>query len=317
MSLVTNQSILKGQFTSDGSSQTLDLPWEPSKIELLNITQFGSTAGASPVITAFWETGMASNSVVTGLKTNGAATIEIPAMNTSQGVRVVDSSDQTPGAPVTGTAISKANGAVVDMVAHGFLVGDVVRLYNTTGMLQIAGMEFTVTAVGDSDHFTLGTLDSSGFASAATAVTARNIPWSIYFPRYNWITNISKATSAVIQCSMLGPGGFEVGQVVSLKVPSAFGMTEADGKNVAVTAVDNSAGTITVDLDTTSFTTFSFPTSATAAAGVDFPLVVPFGNNQGSPINPLYNQAPYQVFLGTNAIGGNNDVMQWIATRAL
>ncbi len=55
MTLASNQTILRGRFTSDGTSATLDLPWLPHRITLLNITQFGSAAGTTPVITAEWD----------------------------------------------------------------------------------------------------------------------------------------------------------------------------------------------------------------------------------------------------------------------
>ena len=65
--------------------------------------------------------------------------------------------------------------------------------------------------------------------------------------------------------------------------------------------------------------------SATAAAGVTFPQVVPIGQI-GSPTafrsdiaggDVVGNQGSFLVELGTNAIGGNNDVMEWRAELAL
>ncbi|NGX57242.1 MAG: hypothetical protein K940chlam3_00128 [Chlamydiae bacterium] len=319
MALASNENQLRGQFTSDGTSATIDLPWQPSRISLINFTQFASAAGATPVITAEWRQGMDNGTVFTGLKTNGAATIAITTMNATNGISIVDTSIQTPEAAGNAiTAITDASPAVVSKIAHGYIVGDTVRLYGTTGMLQIAGMEFSVTAVGGVNVFTIGTLDASGFAAAATGGTARRLPNTLFYPRYMWITSITQAASAVIQMSLFGTDLFVVGQMVTLKVPAAFGMVEADGQSVEITAVNNATGTITVDMDSSAFTAFAFPTSAIAAAGVDFPLVVPFGNVLTSPsVNSLFNQATLQVRLGTSAIGGNGDVMEWIAERAL
>jgi len=54
--------------------------------------------------------------------------------------------------------ITAANPAVVNVTAHGYVVGDTVVLQglaqsSTTGMQQIAGIPFTISAVGDADHF--------------------------------------------------------------------------------------------------------------------------------------------------------------------
>lgn len=317
MSLSTNQSIIRGTFTSDGASEVIALPWLPSFFRVRNITQFGSAAAATPVMIAERSISLPQASALTYLKTNGAATIAIPTMNLTDGISFIDNSTQLPGAPITGTAITAANPAVVTATAHGLAVGDIVRIYNTTGMLQIAGMEFSVTAVPTVNTFTLGTLDASGFAAPATAATIRTVPLTTYYPRNLWITNISQAVQAVVQLSTVGTNQFEIGQEIRLVVPAEFGMIEADNQRARITAVNNTTGTITLDLNTSAFTAFAFPTSATAAAGVNFPQVIPFGKFGEVGVNAQFNQWRFQVQLGTNALGGNNDIMEWVATRAL
>ncbi|KKN67874.1 hypothetical protein LCGC14_0456610 [marine sediment metagenome] len=317
MALATNENMIRGQFTSDGASETINLPWEPSRITLLNFTQFASAAGTTPVITAEWREGMDNGTVITGLKTNGAATIQIPAMNATDGITIRDTSVQTPEAAGNAiTAITQAAGAVVSKIAHGYIVGDRVRIFGTTAMFEIAGMDFTVTAVGGANVFTIGYLDSSGFGAAATAGTARRIPNNpIYFPERLFVTGITAAASAVVTMSVTH--GLSVGQVVRMKVPAAFGMVEMDGLRGEITAINAGTNTITLDIDSSAFTAFAFPTSAVAAAGVDFSLVVPFGDAGNVLAGAQDNVATFQAFLGTSAIGGANDVMEWIAERAL
>ncbi len=180
MSLSSNQSILVGDFISDGVSQNVTLPWFPTRFELLNITQFGSTAGATPVITAEWSRGMAQNSVKTGAKTNAAATIAIPEMFLTQGVRIVDTSIQTPEAPGNAiTDITAASPPVITKIAHGFIVGDRIRLAGTTDMRQVASMDFTVTVIDSANSFSIGFLDTSVAPFTcipATAGTAQRLP---------------------------------------------------------------------------------------------------------------------------------------------
>ena len=66
------------------------------------------------------------------------------------------------------TSITQANGAVVTQAAHGYSNGDIIQFYGTTGMLQISGMNFEISNVS-ANNYTLIGLNSSGFASAATA----------------------------------------------------------------------------------------------------------------------------------------------------
>jgi hypothetical protein len=94
-------------------------------------------------------------------------------------------------------------------------------------------------------------------------------------------------------------------------------MTQINGLQGEITAVNTANNTITVNIDSSGFTAFSFPTSAAAAAGIDFPLVIPFGDAGQVLAGAQDNQATIRVRLGTNAIGGNGDVMEWIAERAL
>jgi len=326
MSLSSNQSIIRGSFTSNGTSESITLPWLPTKIELLNITQFGSTAGATPVITSLWQQGMPEESVITGLKTNGAATIAIPAMNTANGVVLVDLSDQTPGPPITGTAVTRGATTTITATSHGLKVNDDIIVYNTTGMLQIASYKFNVISVADADNFDIG-LDSSGFAADATAVTIRKLNPPLFYPESFLIGSITQAAEAVVTVTqtIVDPTSalFTVGQILKFVVPAEYGMVEMDGLQGQVTSVTGSAAT--VDINSSAFTAFSFPTSAEAAAGVTQAQLVPIGKvgapvtltNFTTALDVLVNQGRFGVELGTNAIGGDGDVMEWIAYRDL
>jgi hypothetical protein len=63
-------------------------------------------------------------------------------------------------------------------------------------------------------------------------------------------------------------------------------------------------------------------TSAVAATGVTFAQVVPVGEAATSPYQNLLddatvNQAAYQMSAGSAVVGGNADVIRWIAYRAV
>ncbi len=327
MSLSTNQSILRGRFTSDGLSEEIVLPWFPSRFKVHNITQFGSTAAETPVMIAERTGLMPENSALTQNKTSGAATLQLPVMNLTDGISFIDGSIQSPGPELTGTAVTNADPAVVTIANHGLKVNDEIRLYETTGMLQIAGLQFTVTAVNSVNEFEIG-LDASAFADPATAVKVRKIPRTIYFPEVFEIQNITQATEAVFTINrriLPDFSGFTVGQIVTFRVTEDFGMVEMEGLQGEILAIDGANAEYRVNINTSSFTAFTFPTSATAAAGVTFPQAVPIGkkgapqpfSTANTPDDVLSNQARFTVELGTNALGGSDDEMEWFAERAL
>lgn len=313
-----SENLIVGQFTSDASSQIIDLNplHNVLSVDLANITKFGSAAASTEVMTAHWELGYTNGWALTQLKTNGAATLQIPTMSTTLGISVLDTSDQTPGALVaTGTAISQANPAVVSDASTTTLTANstVVRMINTTGMLQIAGMDFTVGTVNAGVSFQLRYLDSSGFGAAATNADWRIIPFDPqFYPRRRFITGITQAaTGAVITMSVAHE--FSVGEVVRIFNPdSNFGMRQINGQLGTITAVTTGAtNTITVDIDSSAYTAFAFPTSAVAAAGITFPQVIPVGDPNGSLVGATSNQSSRRILIESNALGATSDVMRY------
>jgi hypothetical protein len=257
---------------------TISIPCGYDKIELINVTDYIAHAATivkaesyafCPNGSAFVFTGSGANpNVMTGtiLLTDGFTFVP-------------DSGLVALGAPVVITAVTNATPAVISS-ASTVIAGDVVRIYGTTGMLEISGIDFTVTAVNAGVTQTLGFLPAAGFLAAATAGWIQKVPHDPrFYPRRRIITGISLAASAVIQLSVLHT--FTVGQMVRIIVPAEFGMPEINNKLGMITAVASTLGTgtnsITVNIDSTAFTAFAFPTSAIAAAGITFPQVVPVG----------------------------------------
>lgn len=314
---------ITGSFTSDGNPFNLSLPSGYTEIELVNVTDWGSAAANTNVMTAKGWSDLADGSALVGNKTNGAATIAIGSMITSGGFTFLsDDAATLNGAAVAlnGTEINQANPAVANSATTtGLIAGStVVRIINSTGMLQVAGMDFTVGTVVASTSFQLKYLDSSGFAAAATAGSYRIINAdSRFYPRSRYITAITQAASAVITMSVTHE--FTAGQAVRIIVPSEFGMTEINGLLGNITAIDTTNNTITVDIDSTSFTAFAFPTSATAAAGVSFALVVPVGETANATFantldDATLNQSITGVTVGAS-VQTTGKVYQWIARK--
>jgi hypothetical protein len=185
-------------------------------------------------------------------------------------------------------------------------------MINTTGMLQIAGMDFTVGTVNAGVSFQLRYLDSSGFGAAATNADWRIVPFDPqFYPRRRYITGITQAASAVITMSVAHE--FSVGETVRIFNPdSNFGMGQINGQLGTITAVTTGAtNTITVDIDSSAYSAFAFPTSAVAAAGITFPQVIPVGDPNSSLVGATSNQSSRRILIESNALGATSDVMRY------
>jgi len=306
--------VASGSFTSAGAVKDIALRSDFDIFECYNYTQAATTQTTGRGCAFRWQRGFADNAGMMWTKEDSGNALDLEVI-TSGGFLRVDESVQAPEAAVTGTAITAANPAVVTATSHGYAVGDRVRIGGSTGMLQIGGYEFTVTAVADANTFTLGYLDASGFAAAATALSARRIPNDpLYAPSKNWITGISQAASAVVTLSVTH--GLAVNDEVRLSVPAACGMVEADGLAGKVTAV--ATNTVTLDIDSSGFTAFALPASASAGSPA---LLIPFGvDSTNSVAQALDNDAQILMRLGAGAdgpAGSSSDVIYWEAKKSL
>lgn len=307
--------VLLGHYTSDGTAKLLEAPVfrvdANVRIELYNRTNFASDANPGVVKRAWWQTGMPAGSWQGVKNTDGAATDETTGAATN-GFTLIDTNQTLQlEAPQTGTAITAADPAVVTMNGHGYSVGDIVRLTETTGMLQIAGYDFEITAVPDANSFTLGYLDSSGFAAAATAVTARRLRYEdIFTPRKRLITDITQAAEAVVTFSVTHE--YQVGQRIVFHGMADHGMVEIDELKGEVLAVDLANNTVTVDIDSTGFTAFAFPTSAEAATGTQWAHTTTDGvQDVGLLEVATQNRGFGAMLIGTDVVGADEDIIDY------
>jgi len=305
--------IMAGEYISDGTYKILQLPAEVHHFQIWNYTDFNSTANPGIVKRAWWFVGMPTDYYMGVQNTDGAATDQ-SILGTAGGFRWLESQpNNLEAAGNAVTAITNASPPVVSQVAHANEVGDTVLLTATTGMLQIAGMEFTVTVDDTADTFSIGYLDASGFAAAATAGVSRRVTTPpMFFPRRRFVTAITQAASAVVTMSVTH--GYSVGELVRFNVPAAFGMTEIDGLLGEITAVSTANNTITVNIDSQAFTAFAFP----ASAGVPFThaQVVPVGDDATVLSGATDNQGYRALRIGATVDGADGDYMKWVAFRA-
>ncbi|NJL54196.1 hypothetical protein HC928_02770 [bacterium] len=310
---------LTGTFTSDGTAFTLNVPSGYTEIELTNLTDLGSTEAASPIMKAWGTSSMSAGAGIYAAKTSGAATIALPTTVAANGFTFIsDSGNQTPEAALTVTSATNAAPPVLSMASSTGNVaqGDIVRYYGAAGQLNIAGMDFTAGTVVANTSIALAYMGAPG--AAGTGGSVRRIPYDArYYPRWRYITSITAASSAVITMSVTH--GLTVGQKVRIIVPDAFGMTQMNNRLATITAINTTTNTITVDVNSTGFTAFAFPSSATAAAGVTFALVVPVGEAATLPYANLLddatdNRSVLGVRIGT-AVQTTGKVYQWVARK--
>lgn len=306
---------LTGTFVSTGAAFLLNLPTGYDRIDLVNLTDIGSAAAEAPVMKATGTSSMAAGSALVSLKTNGAATIDLESGITADGFTFIADTGGLAIGPTTVLTASTNVIAPVVSTATPAAVGQVVRLYSTTAALQLSGMDYQVTAVTPGVNMTLGNVGTAP-GSAATAGSFRIINAdSRFYPRTRYISAVTAAASAVITTTV--DHGYAVGQKVRIYIPRFWGMTQLDNTVGTITAI--TASTFTINVSTLGFTAFAYPTSAQAAAGIGFPIVVPFGEDIVSPYENLLgdgvrNISETGVVIGT-AVQTTAKTYQWLARK--
>lgn len=296
------QMIAGGTFTVTASTAVDVLCQSQNPPDFVIARNLGSSASTgwgelsdAQEIEWFWEKSM-SQDTAKGIRqtSDGTNPAMISTFLSSDGIRTYDTSNPPTFPALAATAITGNAGTfVVSMADTGTIaVGDYVRLYSVTGEQQISGYTFQVTAVTNDTSITLGYMASSGTTFAADATAAQVVKFipNRMYPRWKFIANITQASQAVVYFTE--QNDFTPGEIVSFRVSSDFGMQEINNVPARVLSVTNSStvSSITIDLDTTGFTAFAFPTSAVAAAGVSPAVCVPSSSgvvpNNGSATTP-------------------------------
>lgn len=327
-----------GSFTSTGVGVKIPLPSSADYFRTWNMTQLAAAA-PSTVVGGEWfgpKFGAGASAANSGLrwKKSGSSAILIDSFSTAtatDGFTYVTTSPVVEAQAANAiTAITAANPAVVSQV-NTYSNGDFVRIYNTTGMLQIAGMVFQISSVSGAGYTLLG-LDASGFAAAATAGNTRRVSKNAAVdPEYLYITKITQASSAVVTTSVDPSPYYVVGNKIHFSIPSNMGMQEINQMTGTITAVSSANYTLTVDIDSTAFTAFAFPASAASPTASLFATLAPAGSQ--TSYNPVtlvqtgyeFQKTPFHtgqfvpyIYLagGANSpAGANADVINWMSYK--
>lgn len=320
--------IQQGRFTSDGTARTLQLRSDIDWMEVYNYTVADDDTQTTAVgVQYYWQRGFADGYGWEYKKSNAANAAQLSTIITSGGFTYVNSSLNPLGAAnATVTAVSNAAIPVVsNSGTNGLVAGDVVRLSNVASAQQLGGFDFTV----GHNTLTSGTFSLDYMSQIATATTGtwRKVKFDpLYYPRHRYITSISQAGSAVVTLSVTH--GYKVGQAVRFVVPSAYGMTQMDGLLGTITAIDTtlaSGNTITVDIDSSAFTTFAFPLSAAVPFSPAY--VVPVGMDSAEALSAnvdlLSDATENEGYIGISLAAGANspagvssDVIYWRAGKS-
>jgi len=319
-----NTVILQDRFISDGTARLLDIRSGVDWIEVFNFTQYGEQDDAG--IWFYWQAGMPDGGGIIRFKTGGGdGTQELP-LAAPTGFTIVDSSLSplgpqravTAGTNVAQPIISTANTA-------GLVEGSIIRLSSTAGTTapNLSGVDFEIDNIVANTSFRI----RNPLANAPGAVFGtgnyRQVRWDpIYYPRSRFIVNISQAAQGVVTTSV--PHGYEVGQNVTLKVPSEFGMIQLDNMTVTVLAVTRE--TFTINVNTTAFTAFVWPDAA-GFTSVSWAKSSPASFNTAEAlmqgVNTLAGAVENRGIRGVSLAAGllspagrNGDIIYWKAGRS-
>lgn len=231
----------------------------PSRVILTNVTEFGVTNTTNLNIqTIAWDSTFPTQTQVVYI--NGAGTALLPGAVTTNGISLYNPSQGGLGAVVTGGALSKANPAQLTSTAHGLQTGDRILIHGpftaATAMNQLGGMAFTVTVTG-ANTVTIPINTNTANFTATTVTTWQKVLYPPQFYPYRAaITGITAANPIVVTTAI--NHGLTVGQQVRLRVPSIFGMSQANNLQGVITAV--TATTLTIgSIDSSAFTAFAWP----------------------------------------------------------
>jgi hypothetical protein len=343
--------ITGNSYVSNGGNQYIPLPSAADLFTVENITQIG---GAGTVcIGGSWYGalfGAGASALNDGIRyriagSNAVLKDKFSTATASNGFTYVTNLPNVEAQAANAiTAITNANPAVVSQT-NTYSNGDILRLYGTTGMLQIQGMDFQISSVSGSGYTLLGlpATASNGFAAAATAGFTRRTGNTLLAPlavnpEMMYITNISQATQAVISTSVDPALYYAVGMEVYLSVPSSFGMTQINKLTATILAIDAVAATanigaynITVNINSSAFTAFAFPASTLSPTTPLFATFSPAGaSTQYNPVTNTFTGynftlQPFQtanftpgIIIGGGAAsagGANLDVINWTAYK--
>lgn len=325
----------QGSFTSTGVGVKIPLPSDADYFKTVNITQLPLTPATPVVVMSEWYKGLfADNNGMRWKKSANTSVMNLDTFATStasNGFTYVTTSPVVEAQASNAiTAITAASPAVVTQT-NTYSEGDVIQFYGTTGMLQIAGMNFQISTVSGSGY-TLTGLRANGLTAGTAGFTRRISKFLAVDPQFLYVTEITQVAQAVVRTSVDPTPYYAVGMKVHFSVPASFGMIEMNQLTGTILALSSANYTMTVDINSSAFTAFAFPLTTTSPTAALFATVAPAGaSTQQDPVTLVqtgYNFqlqpfrtgqfVPYMfVASGAQSPGGEtSDVIVWEAWKS-
>ncbi len=295
-----NTLLQTGSFVSLGDEVTINLRGGVTNISLINKTAIDNNL-ANAGYKFEWQVGMGDTGIVY-FSGGGGATVDI-AETAAGSFVLVDTANSIDGNAVTTTAGSNAVRPIISTAnTDGLSAGSVVRYYGTVATPNLNGYEFSVDTIVANTSFRVANALANIPGAVAAGGFYRIIPYSpMFYPARRSIVNITQADGAVITTSVTS--AYQVGQSIRLVIPPEFGMVEANGLLVNITAI-GASGTFTTDLDTRAFTAFTFP--APGAYPFTQAQCIPVGAETDAQANPnlLVDATENQAIIGLKLSAG-------------
>jgi hypothetical protein len=308
---VQGNNILRGSLVSTGVATTLALPGSVDKFFITNRSIWG-TGPADLVVKSEWSLGMGVGTSINTIES--AANVLSAGVSTVNGFTEIDFRNPPSFTPVVVTSITQANPAVVTANNHGLIAGDIVAFNSVVGMEQLSSIVFEVTNVLGVNSFNIG-MDTSGFSAAGAGGTVVKLFDSqFYRPQRRFITAITQANPCVITHSIHLGGELAVGEKYRVQVPSVYGMQEIDGLEAEITAVNAATNQITVNIDSSAFSAFTYPVNPSSLPFTPAQML-PIGDDTTTLAGAVRSRAILGLNLGTDVVGANTNIMDWIAFK--
>lgn len=319
-------------FTSDGTAKKLLMPSSPDYVETFNVTQMAAT-NPNTVTQGRWfgsKFGLGQSPAGQGIKVVKTTADLTGVFAAGTGFTYVSTNPVVEAQSANAiTAITAASPAVVTQT-QTYSEGDILQFYGTTGMLQISGMNFQISSVSGSGY-TLTGLRATGLTAGTAGYTRRISKYLAVDPQFLYVTEVTKATQAVVRTSVDPTAYYVVGMKVHFSVPYSFGMTELNQLTGTILALNATNYTMTVDIDSSAFTTFAFPLTTASPTAQLFATLAPAGASTKRDPNTFvetgYNfqyQAfhtgqfvPYLLLAGgaQSPAGAASDQINWLAYK--
>lgn len=334
-------------------AQNIPMTDKPDWVFVKDTTNWGAQSTAANPIYSEWFSNMAQGTYLAlgQPSSTGAGVTTYASQGTSGGFTFINQANPPTFTKVAITAVNGTTFVVSTGSTAGLNVGDTVRLINVVGGQQISGSNlYQITAISTNSSITLGYAASAVTAGLVVANSTTGFYQKVYpsqfLPNTLPVAYITQAAQAVVY--FFRQNSYTPGELVDFQIPTPYGMTQlsnltAKGGSGPFTSNPSGAArvlsvtntttvsSITIDVDTTGFTAFQYPTSAAFAGGASPAVCMPAGSGvvplSGSatiPASPpgtnlvdaFDNKSQYVMNIGLSAVGVANAVMEVFAFKS-